>query len=193
MKKTILKISAAGVVAMAVSGCSTATFETDKTVQSSIIAGYLDENGVAVKNAPCKAGDAGCTGIKKVEAVGKSRYEKERDNLMTKIAKTSPVPMRVPDTVLRVMLLPYVDDTGALTTPGYKFTKVDNGQWILGEYLVKEGESVKLLTPLGLNTITESEPQRKTNEAAAQDQIPQTPMMSGQMNPMANMQRGGDE
>lgn len=161
MKKNIVTLGSALLLGMMISGCSTAEPKPNKNVKSSIISGYLSENGHTTagereSNLECLTGDCpdNTTSIS-----GKTNYEKERDHLLTKIVKTPPVPMRVPDTVLRVLVLPYVDDSGALTAQSYKFVKVDDGKWILGEYLAKEGGGIHMLTPLKADLITEERTQ----------------------------------
>ena len=76
----------------------------------------------------------------------KSLLKVEREEKLLRTMSVSPTPMKAPDTILRVLIWPYVDSEGRLYTAHYAFLKVDEGRWILGDYLVKpleEGERVK--------------------------------------------------
>lgn len=172
MRKNITTLSGSAIllVMIMVSGCSTAKPYPHKDIKSSIISGYLSENGHTTagekeNNSGCLAGDCNDNAI---PSMNKTNYEKERDHLLTKIVKTPPVPMRAPDTILRVLVLPYVDDFGALTAHSYKFVKVDDGKWILGEHLAKEGDGIRMLTPLKSDLITEEN--RQSSEVNNQQQ-----------------------
>ncbi|MFA6396635.1 MAG: TraV family lipoprotein [Sulfurimonas sp.] len=162
-------------------GCSSHDVKPEAGVKSSIIADYLSENGANVKGSALPCGNGKCSESIDPENT-KTGYEKERDRMLAKIVKTSPTPMRVPDTVLRVLLLPYEDDSGALTTQNYKFVKADDGKWILGEYLNKEGSAVRMLTPLTKKTLAEEvqgseiKSQKQSKEEKAPDVA--NPMMT---------------
>lgn len=185
MKKNIVTLSSVLLLGILINGCSNAEPKPTKNVKSSIISGYLTENGHPTSsgadgNLECVTGDCpdGITSIN-----GKTSYEKERDHLLTKIVKTPPVPMRVPDTVLRVLVLPYVDDSGALTAQNYKFVKVDDGKWILGEYLAKEGGGIRMLTPLNSDLITEEKIQSSEPNTQQNAPVQQNPMYQPNMTP----------
>lgn len=75
-------------------------------------------------------------------------YEKERLEMLRKLLQTPPTPIRVPDTVIRVLILPWVDSEGNLNTSRYVFFRVEEGKWILGDYLLKRGEPIRELRPL---------------------------------------------
>ncbi|MEM5853941.1 MAG: TraV family lipoprotein [Candidatus Aenigmatarchaeota archaeon] len=75
-------------------------------------------------------------------------YEKERLEMLQKLLQTPPTPLRVPDTVIRVLILPWVDSEGNLNTSRYVFFRVEEGKWILGDYLLKRGEPIRELKPL---------------------------------------------
>jgi len=84
----------------------------------------------------------------KERAKEESLYEKEVKDAVVKLLRTPPAPVKTPDKVLRVLILPWVDENGNLNTQKYIFVKVEEGKWILGDYLGKEGEGVKTVTPL---------------------------------------------
>jgi len=77
-----------------------------------------------------------------------SLYEKEVKETITKLLQAPPTPVKVPDTILRVLILPYVGEDGSLNAAKYVFVKVEEGRWILGDYLIKERRGIKVLTPL---------------------------------------------
>jgi hypothetical protein len=182
------------IIGLILNGCSSREAKPEMGVKSSIISGYLTENGAKIKGSsiPCDQGvNCGYTESADPENA-KTGYEKERDRMLAKIVKTSPTPMRVPDTVLRVLVLPYVDDSGTLTAQNYKFTKVDDGKWILGEYLVKEGSAIKMLTPLTNDILSEGSAAPKQEK----NQQEQTQQSSPNMIPTAQKpvsdQMGGE-
>ena len=77
-----------------------------------------------------------------------SFYEKEVKDTIVKLLKEPPAPVKMPDTILRVLILPYVSDRGSLNASKYVFLKVEEGRWILGDYLIENKKGVKILTPL---------------------------------------------
>lgn len=78
----------------------------------------------------------------------KSLYEKEVQELMVKLLRTPPTPLRVPDRILRVLILPYVDENGNLIAGHYTFLKVEEGKWIMGDYLIEKEKPIREFTPL---------------------------------------------
>lgn len=78
-----------------------------------------------------------------------SLYEVNRKEELAKLIQEPIVPLKTPDKVLRVLMLPYVDKNNLLQTSNFIFVKVDDGKWIIGDYLNQEVEiSSKTLTPL---------------------------------------------
>lgn len=75
-------------------------------------------------------------------------YAMEKQKLLLDIMRTPPSPVMTPGAVMRVLFLPYVDENSVLSAPSYKFVKMDDGQWILGEYLLDGGKPLKELKPL---------------------------------------------
>ncbi len=75
-------------------------------------------------------------------------YEKEVKDSIVKLLSEPPSPVKVPDTILRVLILPYVGKEGTLNTARYVFLKVEEGRWVLGDYLIEKKKGIKLLTPL---------------------------------------------
>jgi hypothetical protein len=94
--------------------------------------------------------------IKHIEPKTEVRQEKEEESLykrelmekLMKMVREEPTPLALPPTVLRVFVLPYVDDQGRLITQHYMYIKVDEGKWILGDYLLKKGQPPREFTPL---------------------------------------------
>lgn len=145
-------------------GCVSA--KKPEKVNSSIVSEYLEENGVTMlhgencENGHCAAIDPD-TGEQVKLSIKKSNYENERDKMMARIIKAPPVPMRVPDTILRTLIMPYADDGDVLNTYSYKFVKIDNGKWIMGEYLMKSNGVVRELSPLSGNVKLENDDDKK--------------------------------
>lgn len=82
------------------------------------------------------------------ESITENFLEKERKEILKKIVKKPPVPLKLPDKILRILVLPWVDKNGNLHTQQYIFVKVEEGKWILGDYLLKEEEITKEIKPL---------------------------------------------
>lgn len=80
-----------------------------------------------------------------------SLYEKERKNFLQETMYMPQIPIKTPDKILRVLVMPYVDDDKNLQMENYHFVKVDDGRWVLGEYLNgqnREKSNNRYLTPL---------------------------------------------
>ena len=81
-----------------------------------------------------------------------TKYEEEKLNKALSTLKESPMPLRLPDTILRVMFLPYVDTKNVLRNSYYAFLKVEDGKWVLGEYLsspnTRKSAKARVFTPL---------------------------------------------
>ena len=86
--------------------------------------------------------------ITEVSSQKESQYEKELKNTYVNLLRNPPSPVKIPDTVIRVLILPYVSEDGSLSSSKYVFFKAEEGRWILGKYLLKEGGSPTVLTPL---------------------------------------------
>ena len=63
--------------------------------------------------------------------------EVERQKRMISILKKPPIPMKTPDKILRVLFLPYVDQNNILNNYKYSFMKVEEGKWVIGDYLLE--------------------------------------------------------
>jgi len=86
--------------------------------------------------------------IKPVYVRKESLYEKERKRVLLNLLKVPPSPVRTPDEVLKIYILPYTDSKGNFHAGGYIFTVVEDGRWILADE-ADMGEKPKVLTPLG--------------------------------------------
>jgi hypothetical protein len=84
----------------------------------------------------------------KKEKEEESLYQRELMEKLMRMVREEPTPLALPPTVLRVFVLPYVDDQGKLITQHYIYLKVDEGKWILGDYLLKKGQPPREFTPL---------------------------------------------
>lgn len=79
----------------------------------------------------------------------KRAVEMEKDNKLSNIINRPVTPLRTPDTILRVLILPYEDDNGVLNGWKYAYIKVDDGKWVMADYLNNSMPSLKMtLTPL---------------------------------------------
>jgi hypothetical protein len=65
----------------------------------------------------------------------KSLYEIEKEKKTLDVLKETPTPLRTPDTIIRVLMLPYADSNNVLHSYYYTFVKVEDGSWVLGDYL----------------------------------------------------------
>lgn len=77
-----------------------------------------------------------------------SLYQKEQYQKLLSLLRETPTPLRVPPTIVRVLILPYVDEKGNLNAQRYVFFKADEGKWILGDYLLQKGKPIRELKPL---------------------------------------------
>lgn len=79
----------------------------------------------------------------------KRAVEMEKDNKLSSIINRPVAPLRTPDTILRVLILPYEDDQGVLNGWKYSYVKVDDGKWVMADYLNGTKPSTNMtLTPL---------------------------------------------
>jgi hypothetical protein len=78
----------------------------------------------------------------------KPQVQVERDTRLSAVIRKPLSPLKTPEKVLRVLILPYADDTNVLHTWKYSFVTVDEGQWILGDYLKDSRTTSHTLTPL---------------------------------------------
>lgn len=95
----------------------------------------------------------------------KSAVEIEKDQRMRGLIQKPVTPLRTPDTILRVLILPYEDDNGVLNGWKYSYIKVEDGKWVLADYLNSSLPSGnRVLTPLdptGNYMYSNSAPQRR--------------------------------
>lgn len=74
-----------------------------------------------------------------------SLYHKEYTQKVLSLIREPVTPLRIPPTIMRVLILPYVDEQGNLNVQRYVFFKIDEGRWVLGEYLLQKGKPLKEL------------------------------------------------
>lgn len=104
-----------------------------------------------------------------------TKYEEEKLKKTLSTLKESPMPLRLPDTILRVMFLPYVDSKNVLRNSYYAFLKVEDGKWVLGEYLTSPNtrKSIKarvfspLEAPLPAGSIKDEKKENEQTEKEA--------------------------
>jgi len=75
-------------------------------------------------------------------------YKKEQAKTIAGLLKKPLIPLKIPPKIMRILILPWVDENGVLHSQEYIYVEVDKGKWILGNYLYKENSSIKTLTPL---------------------------------------------
>ena len=79
----------------------------------------------------------------------KKAVEMERDNKLSSIINKPVTPLRTPDTILRVLILPYESSNGMLNSWKYSYIKVEDGKWVLSDYLNNnKGTNERHFTPL---------------------------------------------
>lgn len=92
-----------------------------------------------------------------------SPAEIEREQLLLKTLKTPPIPLKTQDKNIRVFFLPYVDSNGILHNHKYSFLKVDEGKWVIGDYLMEPTNmNRKVLKPIDNPLPSAPEGQGKT-------------------------------
>lgn len=70
------------------------------------------------------------------------------NRLIPEIESGTPVPLRTPDKIIRVLIFPYKLSTDMLMGQQYIYLKVEEGDWVMGSYLIEPEQRKKLLTPL---------------------------------------------
>jgi hypothetical protein len=79
----------------------------------------------------------------------KSIYEKEIQEKVVSLLKAPETPLRTPDVITRVLILPYAKEDGTLIMSHYVFAKMKEGKWILGDYLIdQQKEENRVIRPL---------------------------------------------
>ncbi len=86
--------------------------------------------------------------IKPVPVDREGPYEKEKKEVLLKLLSSPPAPVRTPDRVLKVYVLPFTDESGNFHAGGYFFMVVEDGEWILAPGAETKGTGRKILTPL---------------------------------------------
>jgi hypothetical protein len=101
----------------------------------------------------------------------KSIYEKEIQEKVVSLLKAPETPLRTPDVITRILILPYTKEDGTLIMSHYVFAKMKEGKWILGDYLIdQQKEESKIVRPL---KETEQTPPTNSPKQSLQQQIPQ--------------------
>jgi len=80
-------------------------------------------------------------------------HMKEQVDRVQDTLQMQPTPLKTSDVVLRVLIMPWVDEGGTLHSQSYHFVKVDNGKWVIGDYLMQKGISVKSYHPLNADEL----------------------------------------
>ena len=96
----------------------------------------------------------------------KSLYEKEVQEKILSLLKAPETPLKTPDIIMRILILPYADQNGSLVSNHYIFVKMKEGKWILGDYLIdKNKEEKRIIRPLKEE---HNSPDKQTNQQTTQ-------------------------
>ncbi|HDH91439.1 MAG TPA: type IV conjugative transfer system protein TraV [Candidatus Aenigmarchaeota archaeon] len=66
-----------------------------------------------------------------------SEYDRAHVKAIASLLKEPPVPLRYPPKIVRIYILPYVDAKGNLVMGHYRYFTIDEGKWLLGDYLLE--------------------------------------------------------
>lgn len=66
----------------------------------------------------------------------KSIYQKDIEEKIKGLVSEPITPIRTPELIGRILFLPYVSKNGELVSNHYVYFKIDDGRWILGDYIV---------------------------------------------------------
>ncbi|MBX0310774.1 MAG: TraV family lipoprotein [Sulfurihydrogenibium sp.] len=106
----------------------------------------------------------------------KSIYEKEIQEKVISLLRAPETPLRTPDIITRILILPYTKEDGTLIMSHYVFAKMKEGKWILGDYLIdKPYQESKIARPL-----REIEQPNTTNQTLKNKNTSQTPPINPQ-------------
>jgi hypothetical protein len=92
--------------------------------------------------------------------------EAERQQRMISVLKKPPIPMKMPDKILRVLFLPYVDQNNVLNNYKYSFMKVEEGKWVIGDYLMEPARADRVI----INPIENTQKPAAANSAGNKGQ-----------------------
>lgn len=75
--------------------------------------------------------------------------ELEKQQTTMSVLKKPPIPLMTPDKYVRVLFFPYADRNNVLHNFLYAFLKVEEGKWIIGDYLMEPARVGKgIITPI---------------------------------------------
>ncbi len=66
-----------------------------------------------------------------------SALEIERQQKMLQLLRKPVIPLKSNDKIVRILMLPYVDEHNVLHNYKYMYVKVEEGKWIVGDYLIE--------------------------------------------------------
>lgn len=79
-------------------------------------------------------------------------YPEEKASFLREVLKKPPTPVRVPDSILRVLILPYTGEDGSLYGARYVYMVVRDGTWVIGGDVVNslydQSSEFKPLSPV---------------------------------------------
>ncbi|MEM4066814.1 MAG: TraV family lipoprotein [Candidatus Micrarchaeaceae archaeon] len=83
--------------------------------------------------------------------VPQTEFDKARTKLEMSIIHQTPTPIWVPPVMAKVLIMPYVDKSGALHSYQYVYEQLTEGHWLIGRYLANKNQNI-IERPLSDNT-----------------------------------------
>jgi hypothetical protein len=74
--------------------------------------------------------------------VPQTEFDKAKTKLEMSIIHQTPTPMWVPPVMAKVLIMPYVDQTGTLHSYQYAFEQLTEGRWLMGSYLANQNNNI---------------------------------------------------
>lgn len=89
------------------------------------------------------------TDAEKVEVVTEVARDPVIDNYVAPRLPDRPIPIRTPAQVMRIWIAPWEDTNGDLVTNGYVYTEIEPRRWVIGQQGAAEPTVLKPLQTLG--------------------------------------------
>lgn len=111
-----------------------------------------------------------------VDSLRETPLEKAKRDEVLGILRQANKPIRSTEKVLRVLILPYVNSEGELNEHRYTYFTVDQGEWVVGEYLYPKGQNAlnvqSTISPLSSDTEVE---ERDKSLSVKEEPLPTVP------------------
>lgn len=103
-----------------------------------------------------------------------SALDIERQQKMLQLLRKPVIPLKSNDKIVRILMLPYVDEHNVLHNYEYMYVKVEEGKWIIGDYLIEPARiDRRIIKPIDnpvRNAGTTKSPSPKNSQPANTDQ-----------------------